>query len=178
MKQHLLILIFLSVCFAVFSGCAMPEAGKNEIPAAQGWTVIDLASNFPAEPPNLQVSDGTATVTAWRGTCSWLLENDDGTGSGINTDTMHPLDCTDAIPSLKMAKRGTLTFSFIEPPTTVIVRRYRLKRSDYDAYEEIPVKSGSIEVKSGNFLYEVIARWDHPEKPYGGTVYYAFSTEK
>ena len=178
MKQHLLMLIALSVCLAALSGCATPDASPSDVTAAQGGTVTDLASNFPAEPPHLQVSDGNAAVTAWRGTWSWLVENEDGTGSGINTDTMHPLDCKKGIPSLKMTKRGFLTFSFEEAPTSVTVRRYRLNSSDYDAYEEIPVKGGSIEVKPGNYLYEVIAKWEHPNKPYGGTVYYAFSTEK
>ena len=176
MKQHLLILIALSVFLAAFSGCAVPDASPSEVPAAQGGSVTDQASNFPAEPPHLEVSNGNVTVTAWRGTCSWLVENDDGTGSGINTDTMHPLDCKEGIPSLKMTKKGTLTFSFEEAPTSITVRRYRLNSSDYDAYEEIPVEDGTIEVKPGKFLYEVIVTWNHPNKPYSGTVYYAFST--
>ena len=178
MKQYLLILIVLSVCLAAFSGCAVPDASPSEVPAAQGGCVIDQASNFPAEPPHLQVSNGNTAVTAWRGTCSWLVENEDGTASGINADSMHPLDCKEGIPSLKMTKKGRLTLSFIEPPTTLTVRRYRLNSSDYDAYEEIPAEGGTIEVKPGNYLYEVIVKWNHPNQPYGGTVYYAFSTEK
>ena len=178
MKQYLLILIVLSVCLAAFSGCAVPDASPGEVSAALGGTVTDLASNFPAEPPHLQVSDGNTTVTAWRGTCSWLVENEDGTASGINADSMHPLDCKEGIPSLKMAKKGILTFSFEEAPTSITVRRYRLNSSNYDAYEEIPVEDGTIEVKPGNYLYEVIVKWNHPNKPYSGTVYYAFSTEK
>ena len=31
-------------------------------------------------------------------------------------------------------------------------------------------------IKPGKFLYEVIVKWNHPNKPYSGTVYYAFST--
>ena len=176
MKQHLLILIALSVCLAAFSGCDAPRAGTSEVPAAPGESVTDLTSNFPAEPPHLQVSNGSAAVTAWRGTYSWLVENDDGTGSGIDTDTMHPLDCKEGIPSLKMTKRGTLILRLEEAPTSITVRRYRLNSSDYDAYEEIPVEDGTIEVKPGNYLYEVIVKWNHPGKPYIGTVYYAFST--
>ena len=178
MKQHLLILIALSVCLAAFSGCAVPDASPSEVPAAHGGSVTDQASDFPAEPPHLGVGNGNATVTAWRGTCSWLVENEDGTGSGINTDTMHPLDCKEGIPSLKMMKRGTLILRLEEAPTSITVRRYRLNSSDYDAYEEIPVEDGTIKVKPGNYLYEVIVKWNHPGKPYSGTVYYAFSTEK
>ena len=178
MKQYLLMLIALSVSLAALSGCASPDAIPSEVPDAQGGCVTDQASNFPAEPPHLRISDGNAAVTAWRGTCSWLVENEDGTGSGINTDTMHPLDCKEGIPSLKMTKRGLLTFSFEEAPTSVTVKRYRLNSSDYDAYEEIPAEGGTIEVKPGNYLYEVIVKWNHPNQPYGGTVYYAFSTEK
>ena len=178
MKQHLLILIALSVCLAAFSGCAAPDASPSEVPAAQGGHVTDQASNFPTEPPYLRICDGNAAFTAWRGTYSWLVENEDGTASGINADSMHPLDCKEGIPSLKMTKRGLLTFSFEESPTSITVRRYRLNSSDYDAYEEIPTEGGTIEVKPGNYLYEVIVKWNHPNQPYGGTVYYAFSTEK
>lgn len=178
MKQYLIILIALSVCLAVFSGCAVPDASPSEAPASQGEATTEQASNFPAEPPHLGVSNGTVTVTAWRGTCSWLVENEDGTASGINADSMHPLDCKDSVPSLKMAKKGTLAFSFEEAPTSITVRRYRLNSTDYNAYEEIPVEDSTIEVKPGNYLYEVIVKWDRANKPYNGTVYYAFSTEK
>ena len=178
MKQYLLILIALSVCLAAFSGCAVPDASPSEVPAAQGGSVTDQASNFPAEPPHLHVSDGSATVTAWRGTYSWLVEKEDGTGSGITTDTPHPLDCKEGIPSLKIAKRTSLSFSFEESPSSITVRRYRLNTSDYNAYEEIPVDGSSIEVKPGNYLYEVIVTWKNPRKPYSGTVYYAFSTTR
>ena len=75
-----------------------------------------------------------------------------------------------------MTKRGTLILRLEEAPTSITVRRYRLNSSDYDAYEEIPVEDGTIEVKPGNYLYEVIVKWNHPNKPYSGTVYYAFST--
>ena len=75
-----------------------------------------------------------------------------------------------------MAKIGILTFSFEEAPTSITVRRYRLNSSDYEAYEEIPVEDGTIEVKPGSYLSEVIAKWNRPNKPYSGTVYYAFST--
>ena len=176
MKKYLFILLAVLVILSALAGCDTPDEGEGEATVIHGGAVTEQDSNFPAEPPHLGVSDGNATVTAWRGTYSWLVENDDGTGSGINADSMHPLDCKEGIPSLKMAKKGILTFSFEEAPTSITVRRYRLNSSDYDAYEEIPVEDGTIEVKPGNYLYEVIVKWNHPNKPYSGTVYYAFST--
>ena len=176
MKKYLFILLAVSVCLSALAGCDTPDAGEGEATVIHGGAVTEQASNFPAEPPHLHVSDGSTTVTAWRGTYSWLVEKEDGTGSGITTDTPHPLDCKEGIPSLKIAKRASLSFSFEESPTSITVRRYRLNSSDYDAYEEIPVADGTIEVKRGNYLYEVIVKWNHPNKPYSGTVYYAFST--
>lgn len=176
MKKYLFILLAVSIFLSALAGCDAPDAGEGEAPVTQGGAVTEQASNFPAEPPHLHVSDGSTTVTAWRGTYSWLVEKEDGTGAGITTDTPHPLDCKEGIPSLKIAKRASLTFSFEESPTSITVRRYRLNTSDYNAYEEIPVDGSSIEVKPGKFLYEVIVTWNHLGKPYSGTVYYAFST--
>jgi len=36
----------------------------------------------------------------------------------------------------------------------------------------------TIDAKAGDYLYEVIAKWEDSTKSYSGTVYYAFCTEK
>ena len=136
------------------------------------------ASSFPAEPPTLTVSDGEMTITAWRGTSSWMIVGEDGLGSGITADSPHPLECKDDIQTIKVSQNTTLTLSFESAPTSIAVKRYKLNATDYDAFEKIADFRNIIEVKAGNYLYEVIAKWEDNAKPYSGTVYYAFCTEK
>jgi len=133
-------------------------------------------SSFPAEPPTLTVSDGFTTIRAWRGTCSWMVENEDGMGNGIQADSPHPLDCVDIIPAIEMTNDTTLSLAFETYPTSISIKRYKLHTEDYDAYEKVAAAHNMIEIKAGDYLYEVIAKWENPNKPYSGTVHFAFST--
>ena len=56
------------------------------------------------------------------------------------------------------------------------IKRYKLNAKNHDAYEKVVAAHNMIEVKAGDYLYEVIAKWENPNKPYSGTVYFAFST--
>ena len=169
MKKLFCLLLALWTCAALLAGCRDSSFGKTgpfEAPV----------SKFPNEPPVLAVTDGDATVYAWRGTSSWMVKKLDGTGTGIQTDSPHPLDCVGDIPALEISKDASLTLTFEAAPNQILVRKYR-KAADYDAYEEFEIK-GTLEVEAGNYLYEVIATWDSPLKSYSGKVYYAFCTIK
>lgn len=179
MKRILLIILALTLCLPVFSGCGKEpdfyDVATVFIPA-DGQTA--QPSNFPAEPPILYVIAGKKAIDAWRGTYSWFVENEDGTSSGINADGRHPLDCKDYIQAIKVTKKTTLTLNFEEAPTSITVKRYNLNNPDYGSYDEINANGCSIEAEAGDYLYEVIAKWDNNAKPYSGTAYYAFKTEK
>ena len=138
---------------------------------------LQHTSDFPAEPPIFSVSDGKTTISAWRGTYSWMIENENGQSSGITADSMHPLDCKNSIPSIKVYGNTTLSLIFESEPTNITVKKYRVYETDYDAYEKISGITNTIDVKVGNHIYEIIAKWDDPTKSYSGTVYYAFRTE-
>lgn len=191
-----ILLIILTISLPIFSGCAK-ECDHNWQRTANfdQHTAVDKcaiceetrmytdrdslpaqASNFPAEPPHLSVSDGISTIQAWRGTYSWYVENEDGTGSGICADSSHPLECKDRVPAIKVAQKTTLTLNFEGNPSKITVKRYDLSTNDHDNYKEITVTGNQIEVKAGDHLYEVIASWS--AQTYSGTVYYAFRTEK
>ena len=45
------------------------------------------------EPPELVVVCGEEQVTALRGTYSWMYNNEDGTSTGVEADSAHPLEC-------------------------------------------------------------------------------------
>lgn len=196
MKRILLIILTISLCLPAFSGCAKEcehswqrTANFDQHTAVDKCTICEetrmytdrdslpaQASNFPAEPSHLSVSDGISTIQAWRGTHSWYVENEDGTGSGICADSSHPLECKDKVPAIKVAQKTTLTLNLEGNPSKITVKRYNLNTKNYDNYDEITVSGNLIEVKSGDYLYEVIASWS--SQAYNGTVYYAFRTEK
>ena len=133
-------------------------------------------SSFPAEPPTLTVSDGFTTIKAWRGTCSWMVEDENGMGKGIQADSSHPLELVDDIEAIAISEDTTLTLTFETSPTSMTIKRYKLNAKDHDAYEKVAAAHNMIEIKAGDYLYEVIAKWENPNKPYSGTVYFAFKT--
>ena len=135
-----------------------------------------VPSAFPNDPPALFVRDGEKRIKAWRGTSSWIVEGEDGISNGINSDSPHPLDCIDSLPVIEFSWKTTLTLSFEGAPVRITVKQYPADASGYDDYKEIEVNKSTVEVKAGNYIYEVIATW-HGET-YSGTVYYAFRTER
>lgn len=52
------------------------------------------------EPPALTVVCGDKTVEALRGTTSWMYQNEDGTSTGIESDSMHPLQAKEYMTPL------------------------------------------------------------------------------
>ena len=169
MRRFLLICLAVLTCLVVLTGCAK---ATTKLPAAADAPV----SEFPNKPPLLAVGDGKATVYAWRGTSSWMTNTLGGTGTGIQMDSPHPLDCIGSIPVLSASGSTTLTLSFEATPDRVLVRKYEANTADRDAYEEQEVK-GTLKIESGSYLYEVIATWDSsPLRSYSGTAYYAFCT--
>lgn len=175
MKRILIIILVL--CLPVLSRCGK-EPDFNDVVTMLIPTDGQTAqpSNFPAEAPYLYVQNGKTQIQAWRGTYSWYVENEDGTGSGICADSSHPLECKDRVPAIKVAQKTTLTLNFEGNPSKITVKRYDLSTNDHDNYKEITVTGNQIEVKAGDHLYEVIASWS--AQTYSGTVYYAFRTEK
>ena len=127
-----------------------------------GKAISPNSSKFPSEPPTLTVSDGETTITAWRGTYSWLIEGEDGMGSGITVDSAHPLDYKDSIQRINVSQNTELTLNFESAPTSVSIKRYKLSATDYNAFEKIADSYNTIDAKAGDYLYEVIAKWEDP----------------
>ena len=145
------------------------------------------------EPPELVVRCGEAQVTALKGTFSWRYNNRDGTVTGIEADGIHPLDCHELMPDMHLdssidALKSHLQFAI--EPDEIEVRYWST-----DCWNKPSEKSHELEVQvievdfvdgsystdhivkllDGNYIYEVIARWNRSEE-YGGTAYYSFYT--
>ena len=171
MKRILILILTAIICLSAFSGCSEPSEDLVDLKV----TFSENLTNFPKEPPVLFVRDGDTRVKAWRGTSSWIVEGEDGVGNGVSSDSPHPLDCKDSLPTIKVGWLTMLTLNFEGRPSKVTVKRYDSDAVDYDDYEEITLKDSEIKAKSGS-IYEVITTWSGEK--YNGTVYYAFKTEK
>ena len=145
------------------------------------------------EPPALTVVSGENSIEALRGTFSWTYQNEDGTWTGIEADSMHPLQAKEYMPSLKLLPVIT-SFAGMQwdtVPDKVSVRCWsEAYWGQYDAEsEEVSAKllcidssDGcdpyfSVELKDGNYVYEVIAEWNSAET-YHGKSCYSFYTVK
>lgn len=144
------------------------------------------------EPPALTVICAQRSVEALRGTTSWIYDNADGTSTGIASDSMHPLQAKEYMAPLSLMPSY---LSHIDPfaaclqwnvaPDKVSVRYWSEDCwGKYDTEgENIPVMTDGnsadfiLELKDGDYIYEVTAEWNSSEK-YSGKVYYSFYTEK
>ena len=170
MNRLLIFIVTAILLVSAFSGCGETP----DEPVDLEVTFSDNLTSFPKDPPVLFVRDGDMRVKAWSGTCSWMVEGDDGLGHGIESDSPHPLDCKDSLPAIDVGWGTSLTLNFEGRPTKITVKQYAPNATGYDDYEEIKVKESTVKAKSG-CIYEVIATWSGEK--YSGTVYYAFRTE-
>ena len=128
------------------------------------------------EPPVLSVVSDKTAVTALLGTYSWQRNNRDGTFTDIEADSPHPLDCRELLsPSLETSE-ATATLRFAEDPDQIVsVQCWSDSHwSNPSAVgEDVTRHENTIELRSGGYIYEVVARWD-TDSGYGGTAHYSF----
>ena len=133
------------------------------------------ATDYMTEPPALAVVSDNTSVGALRGTYSWHYPNADGTYTGIESDSAHPLDCQEWLAPLDtFSSEATLSF-MVEPDEIVAARRWSdASWGDYDAESfDVPVNGLTLELEPGGWIYEVEARWDDVGGG-GGSAYYSF----
>lgn len=159
-------LIVVLACMLIFAVVLFIVSGQNQEDARIIWK----------EPPALAVVCGDTSVGALTGTTSWLYKNVDGTFSGINADSMHPLENNSKEYLLVLETRETTaTLRFEEDPDSISVHCWDAKNwgNTLAESEAVAEKGNEISLKQGAYVYEVIAKWDSNED-YGGTVYYSF----
>ena len=128
------------------------------------------------QPPVLTVVSDETAMTALLGTYSWQRKNADGSVTSVETDSPHPLDCEELLsPPLETAE-ATAALRFTEEPDEIVsVQCWRDSHwSDTSAAGEDVAYSGTaIDLRSGGYVYEIVARWDS-DSGYGGTARYSF----
>ncbi len=194
------IYLVLAIVFVVcLGGCESSQPAIDndiQLPSTESGAVS--AETVLESPPELTVLYNKNSVNALRGTSSWTYRGTDGNLVSINADSMHPLNAKENMPSLSLFPSQ---FSHIDPnaaylyfeviPDEVTARCWSEEswgnpdaESEevpvyilmFDSSEEIP-PSIHIELKDGNYIYEVMAKWDSSEF-FGGTALYSFSTFK
>ena len=140
--------------------------------------------NEPVEPlfyksaPGLSVQHDGQSVRALKGTSSWTYMNPDGTSTGIEADSMHPLDAKEYMPVLP-AVEGEVSLVFKTAPDEVTVKAWPVSEwSNLDAVDgaiAVPVSGEKITLLEGGHIYEVFAKWTRFEE-FGGAAYYSFCT--
>ena len=115
-------------------------------------------------PPTLTIDVGEETLTPTLGTYSWHIENDDGTETAIESDSLAPPELINNDNSLQVTIDTKVELNFEIQPGRYSVR----------IWEDDNVVSTTDNVvlsSNGKVIYEVLAHWKQ------GTASYAFSLE-
>lgn len=197
--KKLMAFVFALTCVLGLAACSAQEEEAQESIQFSENNSMSQETVILKEPPALTVVYGEeSSMEALRGTSSWMYQNEDGTWTGIEADSMHPLDAKEYMPCLELLPVMTSSRSHLKVrmqwdtiPDKVTVRCWNESYwGQYDAEsEEVPAKllcidssDGcdayfSVELKDGSHVYEVIAEWNNAET-YHGKACYSFYTVK
>lgn len=200
--KKLMTFVFALVLVLGLAACSAQEKPEGETQEQNRFpenSAAALEAVTLKEPPALTVVYGeNNSIEALRGTSSWMYENEDGTWTGIEADSMHPLDAKEYMPCLELLPVITSSRSPLSAgmqwdtiPDEVTVRCWSdAYWGQYDAKSEaltvrtLMVDSNmetapiiSVELKDGNYVYEVIAEWNSAET-YHGKACYSFYAVK
>lgn len=124
-------------------------------------------------PPELRPFSSDGTVTASKGTYSWMYNNGFN-WTGIESDSIHPLEYKDHVETLTTAD-NTVTLEFDVPPDSISAEECWSDENwgNTDAESEWFELNGSeITLKPGGWIYVIGARWDREN--YRGGCRYVF----
>ncbi len=165
-------------------------SGAQMIENSPGTEKKKSDNNILTDAPELTVETADRIITAMQGTTSWMYHVEGDTWSGLETDSMHPLDSNsrEIIPVLHYNTLSTIdhmkpndaNLLFDPAPDSVTVRcwdeKYWGNPEENDNKAELLPYVGynfCIELKDSGYIYEVIAEWNsNPE--YNGTARYSF----
>lgn len=160
----------------LLTGCASsaPYLQEQTAPRTDGGTVPPRETVAQQLcPPQLRLLCGGKTQDAHLGTYSWMVINEDGTGRGINADSVHPLGAKQWLDPFRVSL-GTLTLAFDEEPRELTVRCWADTQWGKVGTEpvEVAVTDGRIALQPGGWIYEAVADWDGSSG--SGTAYFSF----
>lgn len=132
------------------------------------------------EPPILSVEYEENKIEALRGGYKWTVYNKDGTGTSTTTDSAHPLECKEIMPTIIKKEDDFVKLKFEVEPKSVFVRVWSDKYwGDVENAEknlfEVTVHNNVINLldNEAGVIYEVFATWEL-EGYYNGDSLYSF----
>ncbi|MBR5308723.1 MAG: hypothetical protein IKU43_08130 [Clostridia bacterium] len=158
---------------------------------------ITLEKRYFESPPVLTVSHGDDSITAMRGSYSWIYTDENGEEIGICADGLHPLQAREYMPTLSVKPQiyshispKTVYFNFEVAPQEISARAWKSEDFGNIDAESVPVTVNTVEVDLADggydtyyeleifraeYVYEITASWGDKEKDgFEGTAYYAF----
>lgn len=128
------------------------------------------------KPPALNVVSDNTCSSALLGAYSWQSKNNDGTFTNTEADSAHPLDCADSLLQFETTETSAFLRFAKEPDAILSVRCWSDEHwSDLTAdSENVTVNGNEIKLKTGGYIYEVIAEWNTEKSGYGGIAHYCF----
>lgn len=202
--KKLITVVLALVCVMGLMACSAREGEEKagEVPQQIQFPENNATSqetNVLEEPPALTVIYGeNNSIEALWGTTSWKYQNEDGAWTGFEADSIHPLAAKEYMPCLELLPVITSSGSHLKVkmqwdavPDKTSVRCWNEKdwgQPDAES-EELQVRTllldsnietepiTSVELKDGNYVYEVIAEWNSHEE-YNGIARYSFYTVK
>ncbi len=166
------ILIFsMTACQSSISCPAADEPEQMNAPGSNG-----ASKPTSKEPPALKVLDSSCiAIEANIGTYSWMYDNGDGTWTGVEADSSHPLEWQEFLVPMTTSD-DTVELYFDVPPQSFTIRCWSDANWDrVNAKEEkVTISDNKLELKEGGYIYEVVATWTGDNLAAEGTVHYGF----
>lgn len=178
--KKLLAIILAAILISSMTACQ--AYGQVDCPASDEQEQINSpGSNGPSkptskEPPVLKIQDSACVgVEAIKGTYSWMYDNGDGTWTGVEADSSHPLEWQEFLVPMTTSD-DSVDLSFDVEPQEISIRCWS------DAYwgqvdvkeERANLNGNALELNNSGYIYEVVAKWNGENLAAQGTVYYGF----
>ncbi len=116
------------------------------------------------EPPILTIKVGEETINPALGTYSWRIDNEDGTETVIESDSLAPPEMMNDNNSLQVTIDTNVELNFEIQPDRYSVRIW-------DGDNVVSASDKVVLSSKGKVIYEVLAHWEQ------GTASYVFSLE-
>lgn len=167
--KKLLASLLAAACLLGLSACGEKTEEPPE-PSLGSTTFGEILET----PPELRIVSADGTVTASKGTSSWMYNNGFN-WTGIESDSIHPLEYKDHVETLTTDDAAvTLEFD-VTPDSITAVECWSDTHwgDDYTTEGESFVLTGNqVTLKPGGWIYYIRATWDAED--YNGSCRYVF----
>ena len=166
-------------CHLLIEGEWFTVSNPSDPPITEPFVTKEIDSDLLLkDAPDLLIQYGEQRIQAMRGTTSWHYMNPDGTSTGIEADSLHPLTAKEYMPVLPAAG-GDARLEFDIAPDEITVRAWPVSQwgnmEAIDKTASVAVSGDQITLLEGGHIYEIFAKWSRFDN-FGGSAHYSFCT--